>query len=218
MKKFDGFAGKVRYSSIPNAFFSTVMPDIDDVDELKATLTAIRLLVPKKGYPRHISFKEIIEASGMSEKDLRHGLELAVVRGTILSVNMEDGGIYLLNTETDRDAVDKIINGHIHIGRIPKGPPQETVSRPNIFDLYERNVGVLTPMIAEELKEAEDNYPAEWIEDAIKEAVSLNIRKWRYVASILERWAVEGKDDGKTGPDSKKDKYYKGKYSHLYQR
>jgi hypothetical protein len=73
-------------------------------------------------------------------------------------------------------------------------------------------------MIAEELKEAEDTYPAEWIEQAVKEAVSLNIRKWRYIASILERWAAEGKDDGKAGPDSKKDKYFKGKYSHLYQR
>jgi DNA replication protein len=218
MKNFDGFAEKMRYSSMPSAFFSAVMPDIDDIDELKATLHAIRLLIPKKGYPRYITFRDMLEGGTMSEKALRHGLELAAKRGTILSVSLENDDIYLLNTEADRDAAGKIAKGHIHVGSMPKGQPQEQVARPNVFDLYERNIGILTPMIAEELKEAEDNYPAEWIEEAIKEAVSLNIRKWRYIASILERWAAEGKDDGKAGPDSKKDKYFKGKYSHLYQR
>jgi len=218
MNKFDGFADKMRYSSVPNAFFSAVMPDIEEVDELKATLYAIKLLIPKKGYPRYVTFADIIGSGVMSESALRHGLELAANRGTILSINLENDDIYLLNTEVDRDAVDKIKSGHLHVGSIPKGQPQEPVKRPNVYELYESNIGMLTPMIAEELKEAEDNYPAEWIEQAIKEAVSLNIRKWRYIASILERWAAEGKDDGTAGPDSKKDKYFKGKYSHLYQR
>ena len=218
MKKFDGFADKMRYSSIPSAFFSAVVPDIEDIEELKATLHAMRLLIPKKGYPRYITFGDMLEGSTMSKNALRSGLELAVSRGTILSVNLENDGIYLLNTEADREAVDKIENGHIHIGQLFKGQPKETLKRPNIFELYEGNIGVLTPMIAEALKEAEELYPADWIEEAIREAVSLNIRKWKYIASILERWAVEGKDVGKTGPDSKKDKYFKGKYSHLYQR
>ncbi|MFC1951409.1 DnaD domain-containing protein [Chloroflexota bacterium] len=218
MRKFDGFADETRYSSVPNAFFSAVMPDIDDIDEMKASLYAMRLLIPKRGYPRYVSFGDILEGSTISEKALRRGLKLAVSRGTILSVALEHDDIYLLNTKADRDAVDKILNGHIHLGSTPKGQMQEQVARPNVFDLYERNIGVLTPMIAEELKEAEDLYPPDWIEEAIKEAVSLNVRKWRYIASILERWAAEGKEDGKTGPDSKKDKYYKGKYSHLYRR
>jgi len=218
MKKFDGFTNKMRYSSIPNAFFSAVLPNIEDIDELKATLYTIRLLIPKKGYPRYITFADILHSGTMSEIALRGGLELAISRGTILSVALEDGDIYLLNSEADRDAADKIADGHIHIGSVPKGQPQEQVAQPNVFELYERNIGILTPMIAEELKEAEDIYPADWIEEAIKEAVSLNIRKWRYIVSILERWAAGGKDDGKTGPDSKKDKYFKGKYSHLYQR
>ena len=218
MKKFDGFADKMRYSSIPSAFFSAVMPDIDDIDELKATLYAMRLLIVKRGYPRYVTFAEMLEGSTMGESELRGGLKLAKSRGTILGIALEDNDIYLLNTASDREAVAKINSGEIEIGQMPKGQPQEQVARPNVFELYERNIGILTPMIAEELKEAEDIYPAEWIEEAVKEAVSLNIRKWRYIASILERWAAEGKDDGKTGPDSKKDKYFKGKYSHLYQR
>ena len=41
-------------------------------------------------------------------------------------------------------------------------------------------------MIADALREAEDMYPEEWIEDAIDEAVKQNKRSWRYVSAILE--------------------------------
>ena len=34
-----------------------------------------------------------------------------------------------------------------------------------------------------------------WIEEAIKLAVTNNVRRWRYVQSILERWRVEGRKD-----------------------
>ena len=91
----------------------------------------------------------------------------------------------------------------------------------NIFALYEQNVGIITPMITEELKEAEKLYPPEWIEEALKEAVTLNKRSWKYIARILERWASEGKDSGKYKRDIKKDgpdKYVKGKYGHLVKR
>jgi len=76
-------------------------------------------------------------------------------------------------------------------------------------------------MIAEELREAEKLYPVTWIRDAIKEAVSLNKRNWRYVAAILERWSAEGKGDGTYRRDFKKtspDKYIKGKYGHMVRR
>jgi acyl-CoA thioester hydrolase len=69
----------------------------------------------------------------------------------------------------------------------------EPAGRPNAFTLYERNMGMLTPLIADELRQAEENYPAEWIEEAFREAVSSNKRSWKYVRAVLERWRVEGK-------------------------
>jgi DnaD/phage-associated family protein len=69
--------------------------------------------------------------------------------------------------------------------------------RPNIFKLYESNIGTLTPMIAEALQDAEKTYPADWIEDAIRIAVKNNKRNWHYVEAILKRWQ-EGGRDGKT--------------------
>ncbi len=70
---------------------------------------------------------------------------------------------------------------------------QVQVERPNIFVLYEQNIGLLSPLIAEELKDAADQYPAEWIESAFREAVQQNKRKWSYIRAILRRWETEGR-------------------------
>ena len=70
---------------------------------------------------------------------------------------------------------------------------QVQVERPNIFVLYEQNIGLLSPLIADELKDAADQYPAEWIEAAFREAVQHNKRKWNYIRAILRRWETEGR-------------------------
>jgi hypothetical protein len=46
--------------------------------------------------------------------------------------------------------------------------------RPNIFVLYEQNIGPLTPLLADELMEVEDTYPCSWIVDAFRDSVDLN--------------------------------------------
>jgi len=70
---------------------------------------------------------------------------------------------------------------------------QVQIERPNIFVLYEQNISLLSPLIAEELKDAADHYPAEWIEAAFREAVQQNKRKWTYIRAILRRWETEGR-------------------------
>jgi DNA replication protein len=70
---------------------------------------------------------------------------------------------------------------------------QVQIEQPNIFVLYEQNIGLLSPMIAEELKDAAEHYPAEWIEAAFREAVLHNKRKWTYIRAILRRWETEGR-------------------------
>jgi DnaD/phage-associated family protein len=70
---------------------------------------------------------------------------------------------------------------------------QVQIERPNIFVLYEQNIGLLSPLIADELKDAADQYPAEWIESAFREAVQQNKRSWKYIRAILRRWETEGR-------------------------
>ncbi|MEA4812838.1 MAG: DnaD domain protein [Anaerolineaceae bacterium] len=66
--------------------------------------------------------------------------------------------------------------------------------RPNLFKLYEDNIGPLTPMVAELLQEDAREYPAEWFQDAIKEAINHNARKWSYVRAVLKRWKENGRE------------------------
>lgn len=112
-------------------------------------------------------------------------------------------------------------NGHKNGNGAPKPPRIRVVAeRPSIYALYEQNIGLLTPILAEKLQDAERRYPQGWIEDAFVEAVTNNKRSWRYIERILERWEAEGKGSGKDrGPDERSldpDKYTKGKYAFLF--
>ena len=80
----------------------------------------------------------------------------------------------------------------------------------NIFALYEENVGMLSPIMVEKLKEAEESYPLAWIREAFTIAVTHNKRSWQYISGILRRWAAEGKDHGEPGrhsPEADRQKY-----------
>jgi DnaD/phage-associated family protein len=86
----------------------------------------------------------------------------------------------------------------------------------SIYALYEENIGQLTPLVADELKEAEELYPQEWLRPAFETAAALNKRSWRYVARILERWAVEGPDYAQAGGDSQAGAGHPGRLSGRY--
>ena len=209
MKGFSGFpAGKQPYTPVPNRFFSEVLPEIDHLDELKVTLHIFWLLTQKEGERRYVSGGELaadqrllqgLTAPAMSpEESLRDALERAVMRRTLLHVSTGDESReydwYFVNSEKGRRAVEELLAGRwtpIHTAQ----PVHLEEQRPNIFVLYEQNIGPLSPLLAEELMEAEDTYPASWIEDAFREAVELNKRSWRYILRILERWAAEGREN-----------------------
>jgi len=237
MKQFTGFPAKMQFTPLPNFFFSTLLPQISDITELKTTLHLFWALYRKRGYPRFITYRELLANTSLmnslrgtakpADEVLRNALEMATKRGTILHIVLDRDGmpqdIYFLNTDYDRKIVAKIQNGELSLTGL-KAEEQtyvDTEEQPDIFTLYEQNIGMLTPMIAEELREAEKFYPVTWIRDAIKEAVALNKRNWRYIAAILERWSAEGKGDGTYKRDFKKtspDKYIKGKYGHMVKR
>ena len=210
MRPFEGFpAGRTTFTPIPDLFYSQLLPQIDDLIELKITLHIFWLLHKKKGYPRSVSLPELssdgvllsgLQTPGASQTDvLRQGLHGAVQRGTLIDLisQTEDEEIewYFLNTSQGRKAVQQIRRGHLSlpdVGRLVE--PRVAVARPNIFELYEQNIGLLQPIIAEQLQEAEDAYPADWIEEAFTIAAEQNVRNWRYISAILDRWLAEGKD------------------------
>jgi len=236
MKQFTGFPARMSFTPVPNLFFTALLAQIKDINELKTTLHVFRVIYGKRGYPRFTTYRELLgdsslmsglEGAPTPEEGLRLALDLATRRGTLLRVALEADGTtedaYFLNTEPDRRAVAKIQSGQLKPTglTIKAGPAASTVERPDIFTLYEQNIGLLTPLVAEQLRDAERLYPQSWVIEAIKEAVNQNKRKISYILAILERWSAEGKGDGAPERDYKKtdpDKYIKGKYGHLVNR
>jgi DnaD/phage-associated family protein len=89
----------------------------------------------------------------------------------------------------------------------------------NIFSVYESNIGLLTPMVSEELKDIEKEYPVDWIEDAIKVSVQANVRKLSYIKAVLSRWRTDGRNAGKkVVPAPGADKFAKQKWAHVVKR
>lgn len=101
--------------------------------------------------------------------------------------------VYLPGTPRGRSCLGQLEKGLVQIedlGQAGQAPAQ----RPNLFKLYEDNIGPLTPMIADLLQEDAREFPAEWFEAAIREAVSNNARKWSYVRAILKNWKENGRE------------------------
>lgn len=220
MKGFPGFPdGKQRTTPVPNLFFSDLLPTIDHLAELKVTLYAFWALAQREGrvrYLREVDFlSDPVLLGGMAPTEqaaadaVLDGIERAVARGTFLHISIEGTtglqDLYFLNTEKGRAAVDGITRGEWRPNPDEEEPITLLAERPNIFVLYEQNIGALTPMIADELREAENTYPAAWIEEAIKLAVTNNVRRWKYIAAILERWRQEGRQDATNRRDSQRD-------------
>ena len=126
MKGFSGFpAGKLRLTQVPNLFFSDLLPNIDNLAELKVTLYAFWALTQREGQVRFLRLADFLNDSefvkgmgptmDLATEALLDGVERAVARGTFLHVNVEsaDGKMdfYFLNTEKGRSAVEGITKG-----------------------------------------------------------------------------------------------------------
>ena len=233
MEQFTGFPGEAQKTPIPNIFFSLILPQIHDLAELKVVLHVFWALFAKKGYPRYVTLRELAgdktlmsglrEAGPDGPEALERGLKGAVDRGVLITTELQSDSLghslYFLNTESDRRAREKIRSGEIDLGALPVPEPYAEEPRPNIFALYEDNVGHRTPLVSDMLKEAEKSYPESWIIEAIGESVRNGVPRWSYIEAILRKWKAEGKTVGETGRHSKEGedtgKYFRGRYGHL---
>jgi DNA replication protein len=235
-----GFVGfpdqKMKPVVIPDYFFVELVPQIDDLAELKLTLHCFWLLNEQEGELRYLRgadlrTDETLLRSLTLDNDLRtpqeaveQALQRAVARNTLLKLEIESDTMefkdqgsgpsassgtgagegepkskiedwYFINTVKGRQTLALIRQGKLK--ELQAAIPEEArlrVQRPNIFRLYEQNVGLMTPLTAEQLRDMEKSYPPAWIEEAFEIAVSRNRRHLRYIHNILKRWETEGKD------------------------
>ena len=220
-KPLPGFIGfpdkKMKPVIVPDLFFTDLLPQIDDLAELKLTVYAFWLLNEQSGDLRYLRGDDLRDDGTLLrslnlESDLRSplmtledALERATARQTLLRMEVETGqgesllseDWYFLNTAKGRQAVAMIRQGRL--ADLQKILPEEarlSVERPNVFILYEQNIGMMTEIIAEQLRDMEKTYPPDWIEEAFEIAVSNNKRALRYIQAVLKRWETEGKDEG----------------------
>jgi DnaD/phage-associated family protein len=230
MDKFNGFpAGELRFTSVPDLFFARLVPKIDSLAELKVTLHF--LWVHYRQARQVIAFNELladetlVQSLALIDEDvelaLSQGLNRAVERGTLLFAQVEDEAgcqaLYCLNSERGRQAHAKIKAGEMGVVAVSGAEVAPPTRRPNIFELYEDNIGLISPILADELKDAEVTYPPEWIEDAFKIAVENNVRKWSYIRAILERMATAGRGDSEKQEKSGKPWYTEEEFKELIQ-
>jgi DnaD/phage-associated family protein len=64
-----------------------------------------------------------------------------------------------------------------------------------LFVLYQNNISMLTPRIADWLEEAEKTYSFEWVKESIDIAFKNGAKSWNYCETILKRWKQNGKNE-----------------------
>jgi len=208
---FPGFGeGPTRLTSLPTEFFSEILPIVDDLAELKVILYFFWKLSRQSGDVHYVRLNDalvdLVFLAGMGETPseqeaaTRAAFARAAQRGVLIETTIKRSGNeerwYFPNSPKGRKAVARLRKGDFShffhdIDDVVVGLEKE---RPNIFLLYEQNIGMVTPMIAEKLRLAERDYPPDWIYDAFSLAAERNVRKWSYIHQILRNWAKNGKD------------------------
>jgi len=171
-------------TSLPNRLLGKEFKNVQNAAAIKAILY-VYLKAPNS----YVSLNDLLSDRAFISffKDVpeaKKALAEAVVGRFILALPVGDDTYYFAATEESYENFLKT-QGKYH----PAHSLNEAKSTPNIYELYEANIGILTPLIAQELERLEAEYPYSWIEEAVKEAVLQNKRSLKYIIRILENRA-----------------------------
>jgi DnaD/phage-associated family protein len=217
-KRLRGFPVRGRWTPLPDLFFSRYLPALTDGVQIKAFLHFHwRVYRRPQHRPPAVRVADLVTAPALRRGVRALGVPLEAIGSAIHGAvgELMDAGLVLAveepvdgetvtwllpNTHEGRTARARLLAGELALGAggpalAPEEAPAGAEEPTNIFVLYEENIGPVTPLLAEELKEAESVYPDVWILDAFRIALERNVRKWSYIRAILEGWRVEGRSD-----------------------
>lgn len=209
---FEGFPGIGKATAIPNTFFSAVLPAMREPGDVLAFLWVARLVQEQQGDARFVTAEQIwalsdvastFEALSEGRESLEQGLAACVELGALLALDLAGSGrqetVYFVNNPASRRAVARARGGDLELrpGAIAYEPPP--ARRPNIFHLYEEHVGTITPLVAERLLVAAEQYPQHLVESAFREAAERNVRNWKYIERMLQTWSEGNQHHEATG-------------------
>ena len=144
MRRFTGFPARMEFTPVPNVFLSRVLPQMNDIAEIRVTLHLFAAIYRKRGHPRFVTRGELLGDAGLvaglreegqrPEDVLRRALDNAAERGTVIRLVLDANGgteeVYFVNGEAERRAVSQIQNGELVLrGLKARGPAPTTVRR-----------------------------------------------------------------------------------------
>lgn len=217
---FTGFTGgKSTLVKIPSVFFSDLLPQLTNIDDIRVALfvffrfenmetpycfVCIRDFEANGQFLRSFDQDPIL-ALNKANRSLQNLVNVGMLVSASMSEDNQNEILFFLNSPKGKAARAALQEG--------KWSPGETLltlpslnQQDNVFLLYEQNIGPITPIISDALKDAEDTYPSPWIHAAFKLAVERNKRNWRYIHSILRRWKEVGFDERKNKRDSQENR------------
>lgn len=199
-----------NYTQTPNDLFDELLP-IMGLAELKVVLCVVRHTFGYHADEAKLSIRRIARMTGLSPKSVMDGSRQAEEHGLIElytdgnKTTIWKASVSVLPSNTRR--VTKV-----HASVLPT-PPLSAVkerkkqSKENNDDdsaaaikektsvlstLYESNIGAITSLMADFIRNAAITYPQAWFEPAFEIAVKNNVRKWGYVEAVLEGWKLNG--------------------------
>lgn len=197
MPAFNGFADTIKEGvTVPEVFFTRALLLMTSVDEVWVCAQFFRLL--KGDADGFLTAEEILNqetetAPCLSAARITAALAQAREHKILVGFTYQGEDLYFLNTPRARSIQRANEKGVWRPGMWDRASTK--TERPNIFTLYEQNIGPLTPILAQTLEDAESTYSAEWVEEAIDLAVKKNVRNWKYVEAILRSWKEKGRNE-----------------------
>ncbi len=198
------------FTPTPDPLLGDILMEMEDIRELKCVLRALWHINRRKGALKCVTLEELatdpvlhgaMDEAFIEEAMARAARRRVFARGAV-GAGQRRTTVFTLNTESQRRALQKAADSGLDLSSDAVEPPPAPAAgteRPNVFALYEQEIGMITPLIAEALKAAEEEYPLRWIEQAIWEAARSGKRSWRYAEAILKRWKSQGRGDGEPG-------------------
>jgi DnaD/phage-associated family protein len=219
MPGFKGFSSKGKHNiQLPPELFLDVLPDMQDLGEIKLVLFVFWYLQSRDENTGYALIEELLAEPIIEKvyggdpaarrKNLRNSVDKAIADNILLLGSKNGKEFLFLNSPRGEAMLKGLKSGEWQPGDKDITSVPVSNVRPNIFALYEQNIGLLTPLMADTLADAEKIYPVEWIEDAVKIAVQRNARNWRFIDAILRGWKEKGryeKDQRPAAQDRKRD-------------
>lgn len=224
-RKFAGFPGGTDpLISLPETFFTQLLPQLNDLHQIRLLLYLFWHMAQQEANFQFFlidnlsSDPTLINMMGGNDQ-LKATMDNLAQQGILLIHKVEELNktYYFMNSPLGQAALETIMQSDWDNTISTSSHLLGQKNKLNIYKLYEENIGTITPMMAEILKEDEATYPITWIEDAIRIAVGRNARNWKYIQAILDRWQKEGRGheqnrrNDSQDPDSYRESWLRGK-------